>query len=104
MPMHLPSRADALNDFLPEIATLGEAERTVLRGFLGQIPTLDIDSVGRNALGNTQSFKRLRANGRCAGGKQRLPQRGNPGRVRPESIMRNNRPVPAKDAHWNSLD
>src|SRR5580698_4203549 len=97
MAVNLAPGANALDDLLAQITALGEAERAVLAGFLGQIAALDVDSIGGNAFDDTQGFNRCRSNGRCAGSEQGLPQRGDLLHGSPQGKVLNNRSVGAKE-------
>ena len=57
--MHIPARADALHDFLPDVAALIKVQSTLLLGFLGQVTLADILSVAGKSQGNSVDFQRL---------------------------------------------
>jgi hypothetical protein len=76
MAVNVAARADALHNFLAEIAAFAEMKGTQLRGFLWQIAFGDVDSVQRNPFSNAEGLKRGGAHGGGTGGGERAPQDG----------------------------
>ena len=55
--------ANALDNLLPDVATLGEIESVLLLGFLRKIALTQVHTVAGNAAGNAIPLQRLAAHG-----------------------------------------
>ena len=72
--MHIPPRADALDNLLSHVAPFVEIKRARLFRLLRQITFADIDSVTRNARHNALHLYRFRTNRSRSRGHQCVPQ------------------------------
>src|SRR5580704_4290700 len=58
--MHVAARTNPLHDLLAEVTALGEVERAVLSGLLGQVAVTNVYAVKRCSLQYPQPFEALR--------------------------------------------
>jgi hypothetical protein len=63
----MAARANALDDFLPEVASLAEVQRVVLLRFHRQRGVKYVFSVSRPQVFDTNHARRFRISGNCSG-------------------------------------
>src|SRR5438309_5104787 len=68
------ARADALHNFLPYVASLGEVQRTLLAGFLRKIALTNVHAIQRPAANNSLQLQRLGTNRLRSGADERVPK------------------------------
>src|SRR5215813_12901465 len=84
--MHLPSRADALHDLLPDVTAFVEVQGLHLRRLLWQIAVANVLSVVRNASQDPPPLQSLCSYQTGAGALNPFLQPGDAGLARPKLI------------------
>src|SRR5579863_2060963 len=85
-PVHVATRANALDDLLPDVAALGEAQGPRLFRFLRQLALANIHAIEWNARKNAVRLHRLGPHRDCVRGQQSVPESFHIGGRKPDLI------------------